>query len=184
MCAVKMHAAEIDTDASLVHRLLAAQFPRMGTPSDRAGPLRRDRQRDLSARRRPVPSGCRASNGPPLNCAQGASVAAETGSAPAACHPRPAREGDARARATPGIGRSVDGSPARTRSIERFADLRQAAIALAQFVAALAANRCRPAGRVPGAHNFGRGVPLAIARRRRRATAIAKLAQACSTPTR
>src|SRR5277367_4066854 len=27
MCARKMHAAEIDTDASLVRRLLAAQFP-------------------------------------------------------------------------------------------------------------------------------------------------------------
>lgn len=27
MCPAKMHAAEVDTDASLVRRLLAAQFP-------------------------------------------------------------------------------------------------------------------------------------------------------------
>src|SRR5207249_4836896 len=45
--------------------------------------------------------------------------------------------------------------------IERIADLRQAATVMARFVAAL--QRIDPVGGPPpGAHNSGRGVPLAI----------------------
>ncbi|HLX06173.1 MAG TPA: aminoglycoside phosphotransferase family protein [Candidatus Binatus sp.] len=63
--------------------------------------------------------------------------------------------------------------PGENAFVEHFADLRDAAIGLAQFVAAM--QRIDTAGGPrPGAHNFGRGVPLAIRDADTRA-AIAKL---------
>jgi len=56
------------------------------------------------------------------------------------------------------VYRWLDGE---TATIDRIADPRQAATALAQFVTAL--QEIDPAGGPsPGAHNFGRGVPLAL----------------------
>src|SRR5437870_807209 len=74
---------------SVAHGAVSA----VGRPSHRTGPLRRDRQRDLSARRRhgrattPHPMGYWASG-------QRATVAAETCPAPTTSHPCLAREGD------------------------------------------------------------------------------------------
>ena len=99
-------------------------------------------------------------------------MVAETGPASAACHPGPAREGDAR-RGLPMalVGRPM--APRRERDHRALADLRQAATTLAQFVAALQ-RIDTTGGPRPGAHNFGRGVPLAIRDADTRA-AIAKL---------
>jgi aminoglycoside phosphotransferase (APT) family kinase protein len=63
--------------------------------------------------------------------------------------------------------------PGENAIVERFADLRQAATALAQFVAAMQ-RIDTTGGPRPGAHNFGRGVPLAMRDADTRA-AIAKL---------
>ena len=99
-------------------------------------------------------------------------MASFTGSASTACHSGSAREGDS-CRGLPlalVVCRWLRGENA---FVEPFADLRQAAIALAQFIAAL--QRIDTAGGPrPGAHNFGRGVPLAIRDADTRA-AIAKL---------
>ena len=87
-------------------------------------------------------------------------MAAETCPAPAAGDPAAARERDAR-RGFPwrwSVCRWLAGENA---SVERIADLREAAIDLARFVTAL--QRIDPAGGPPpGRHNFGRGAPLAM----------------------
>ena len=86
----------------------------MGGPAARAGRLRRDGQRDLSAgpgpgrAAPPHPQGDRADR-------EGAPVAAATGAAPAACDPGPARQGEPPPRATRGIGPYAGGSRARRR---------------------------------------------------------------------
>ena len=86
-------------------------------------------------------------------------MAAETRSAPAACHPGSARS----RRARRGLPLRVVHLPwlkGETATAERIADLRQAAADLAQFVAAL--QRVDPTdGPPPGEHNSFRGLPLA-----------------------
>ena len=45
----KMHAGEVDIDEELVERLLAAQFPPAGRPTNQCGSVDRDGKRDLPA---------------------------------------------------------------------------------------------------------------------------------------
>lgn len=96
MSAGRMHVDEVDTDASLAGRLLAAQFPQWAELSlepvrsagtDNAIYRLGD---DMAVRATPPhPSGRREGG-------QRTSVVAATGSARAARHPGPAREGQAR----------------------------------------------------------------------------------------
>ena len=171
MCASKMHAGEIDTDASLVRRLLAAQFPDWADlPIDRVRSGGTDnaiyRLGDDMCVRLPRIERATASVvkehrwlhllAPHLPLAIPVPLAKGI---PAEGYPWPWS-----------VCRWLRGENA---FVERFADLRQAAIALAQFIAAL--QRIDTAGGPrPGAHNFGRGVPLAIRDADTRA-AIAKL---------
>ena len=99
-------------------------------------------------------------------------MAAETCPAPAVCYPCPAREGDTR-RGLPWRWSVYRWLAGETATIERIADRRQAATDLAQFVAALKRIDAT-GGPSPGAHNFGRGVPLAMRDAATR-TAIASL---------
>lgn len=157
MCAGKMHADEVDTDVSLVRRLLAAQFPRWA---------------DLSIA--PVPS------------AGTDNAIYRLGEDMAVRLPRVAwaigqveKEQRLLPRLAPHLPLAIPvplakGSPAEgypwhwsvypwlegeNATIDRIGDLREAAADLAQFVAAL--QRIDPAGGPPpGAHNSFRGVPL------------------------
>ena len=91
----RMHADEVDTDASLVRRLLAAQFPQWAdlpiepVPSAGTDNALYRLGDDMAVRLPRIALGRRAGG-------EGARVAAETRPAPAACHPCPAREGDTR----------------------------------------------------------------------------------------
>jgi aminoglycoside phosphotransferase (APT) family kinase protein len=152
-----MHAAEVHTDAALVARLIAAQFPKWAnlpiepvpsTGTDNAIYRLGD---DMAVR---LPRIDRVV----------AQVDKEQQWLPKlAPHlplaiPLPLARGIA-AEGYPwnwSVYRWLEGANA---TVERIADLREAAITLAQFICAM--QRIDPAGGpAPGAHNFGRGVPL------------------------
>jgi len=159
MCARKMHAAEVDTDPSLVGRLLAAQFPHWADlPIEPVRSAGTDNAiyklgDDMAVRL------------PRIHRAIG-QVDKEHQWLPRLAPHLPLAIPIPLAKGTPGEGypwhwsvrRWLEGEDA---TIERITDLRQAALALAQFVAAL--QRIDPTGGPPpGVHNFGRGVPLAM----------------------
>ena len=95
MAADKMHADEVHTDASLVRRLLAAQFPQWADLPIERGRVRRHGQRDLSSGRRHVraPAAHRLGDRPGR---EGGALAAEARAASAARHPCSARDGRTR----------------------------------------------------------------------------------------
>jgi len=159
MSAGKMHVDEMDTDVSLVGRLLAAQFPQWaGLPIEQVRSAGTDNAiyrlgDDMAVRlpRRPGPST--------------GQVDKEHEWLPRLAPFLPLAIPVPLAKGKPGEGypwhwsvcRWLEGENATS---ERIADLRQAATDLAQFVTAL--QRIDPAGGPPaGEHNFGRGVPLA-----------------------
>lgn len=159
MSAGKMHADEVDIDISLVGRLLAGQFPEWAelplAPVDSAGTDNAlYRLGDDMAVRLPrieAAVGQREKEHewlPRLAPLLPLAIPVPVGKgAPAAGYPWPWS-----------VYRWLEGE---TATIDRIADLRQAATDLAQFVAAL--QEIDPAGGPsPGAHNFGRGVPLAL----------------------
>jgi len=171
MCARKMHADEVDTDVSLVRRLLAGQFPRWAdlpvTPVPSAGtdnaiyrlgddmavrmPRRQWATRPIDKEHLWLPR-----LAPLLPLAIPVPLAKGM---PAEGYPWHWS-----------IYRWLEGENA---TIERITDSRRAAMTLAQFVAAL--QRIDPAGGPPpGAHNVFRGVPLAMRDAATR-TAIASL---------
>ena len=166
-----MHADEVDTDESLVDRLLAAQFPQWADlPVERFHSAGTDfalyRLGDDMAVRLPrIPSAT-------------GQVDKEHRWLPTLAPLLPLAIPAPLAKGTPGEGypwqwsvyRWLEGENA---IIERIADPRQAATALAQFIAAL--QRIDTTGGPPsGPHNFFRGVPLAMRDSRTRA-AIASL---------
>lgn len=159
MPAGKMHADEVDIDMSLVRRLLAAQFPQWADlplePVDSAGTANAIYRlgADMAVRL------------PRIQAATG-QMDKEHQWLPRLAPLLPLAIPVPLAKGTPAEGypwhwsvyRWLDGENA---AIERIADPRQAATALAQFVAAL--QRIDPAGGPPPRlHNFGRGVPLAL----------------------
>ncbi|MGI8553419.1 MAG: aminoglycoside phosphotransferase family protein [Dehalococcoidia bacterium] len=159
MCARKMHADEVDTDVSLVGRLLAAQFPQWaGLPIEPVLSAGTDnaiyRLGDEMAVRLPR-----------IHQAAG-QVDKEHRWLPRLAPLLPLAIPVPLAKGTLGEGYPWDWSICRwlageNATIERIADPRQAARDLAQFIAAL--QRIDPTGGPPpGAHNFGRGVPLAM----------------------
>jgi aminoglycoside phosphotransferase (APT) family kinase protein len=171
MCAAKMHAAEVDTDTSLVRRLLAAQFPHLADlfiERVRSGGTDNAIYRlgdDLCVRL------------PRIEWAT-AAVHKEHQWLPRLAPHLPLAIPVPLAKGMPADGYPWHWSvcrwlPGENAIVERFADLRDAAIALAQFVAAMQRIDATGGPR-PGAHNFGRGVPLAIRDADTRA-AIAKL---------
>lgn len=158
MCARKMHADEVDTDVSLVGRLLATQFPQWANlPIEPAVSIGTDNAiyrlgDDMAVR---LPRTQRVTT----------QLDKEHLWLPRLAPHLPLAIPVPLAKGIPGEGypwrwsvyRWLGGKNA---AIERVADLRQAATALAQFVAAL--HRIDPTGGPPaGAHNFFRGVPLA-----------------------
>jgi aminoglycoside phosphotransferase (APT) family kinase protein len=158
VCVRKMHADELDIDPALVARLLAVQFPRWArlpiAPVDSAGTdnaiYRLGDELAVRLPRRPSTAGQPAKEfrwlprlAPLLPLAI----------------PVPLVLGE------PGEGFPWQWSicrwlPGEAASAAPIADLSQAAIALAQFVKALQGIDAGD-GPPPGAHNFGRGVPLA-----------------------
>ncbi len=159
MPAGKMHAAEVETDVSLVRRLLAAQFPQWADlpiePVNSAGT-------DNAIYRLGDDKSVR------LPRIQGATgqVAKEHRWLPRIAPHLPLDIPAPLAKGTPGEGypwhwsvyRWLEGENA---TIERIADLHQFATTLAHFLAAL--QRIDPAGGLPpGPRNFYRGGPLAI----------------------
>jgi aminoglycoside phosphotransferase (APT) family kinase protein len=159
MPAGKMHVDEVDTDVSLVGRLLAAQFPRWAdlaiepVPSAGTDNALYRLGDDMAVRlpRIPVATG---------------QVDKEHRWLPRLAPHLPLAIPVPLAKGTPGEGypwrwsvyQWLDGEPA---TMERLADARQAATELAQFIAAL--QRIDPTGGPsPGPHNFSRGVPLAM----------------------
>jgi aminoglycoside phosphotransferase (APT) family kinase protein len=166
-----MHVDEVDTDVSLVGRLLAAQFPQWaGLPIEPVPSAGTDNAiyrlgEDMAVRL------------PRIAWAIGQVEKEQRWLSRLAPHlplaiPVPLAKG------TPGEGYPWHWSVYRwlkgeTATIERIADPRQAATELAQFVAAL--QRIDPTGGPPpGPHNSFRGVPLAMRDTRTRA-AIATL---------
>ena len=159
MAAGKMHNNEVDTDASLVGRLLAAQFPQWAdlpiAPVASAGTDNAIYRlgNDMAVRL------------PRIHWAVG-QVDKEHQWLPRLAPFLPLAISVPLAKGRPGEGypwhwsvyRWLEGENA---TIERIADLYQFATALAQFLAAL--QRIDPAGGPPpGQHNFFRGAPLAI----------------------
>src|SRR4051812_7489048 len=157
MPAGKMHADEVDTDISLVRRLLTAQFPQwsdlpiapvVSSGTDNAMYRLGD---DLAVR---------------LPRTEGVvrQVDKEHRWLPRLAPHLPLAIPVPLAKGAPGEGYPWAWSVCRwlvgeNATIERLADPRQAASELAQFVAAL--QRIDPAGGpAPGPHNFGRGEPL------------------------
>lgn len=159
MCPGKMHADEVDTDASLVRRLLAAQFPhwadlsiepvasagtenaifRLGDDMAVRLPRRPGATEQLEKEHRWLPR-----LAPLLPLAVPVPLANGT---PAEGYP-----------SHWSVCRWLEGENV---TIERLADPAQAAGDLAQFVIAL--QRIDPTdGPPPGKHNFRRGVPLVI----------------------
>jgi aminoglycoside phosphotransferase (APT) family kinase protein len=154
----KMHADEVDIDAPLVRRLIAAQFPRWAAlpiePIDSAGTDNAIYRlgRDMAARLPRVGSAAR-------------QLDKEHEWLPRLAPRLPFATPVPRARGGPGEGYPwswsvsawLEGEDA---MVARVGDPRQAATDLARVVAAL--QRIDTAGGPPpGAHNFGRGVPLA-----------------------
>ena len=155
----KMHADELDIDSALVRRLLAAQFPQWaGLPLERirsAGTVNAIYRlgEELAGR---LPR-----------------VREETGHLDKELHwlPRLAPHLPLAVPIPLAKGRPGEGYPLHwfvyswlpgenAMMVEPIADLNQAALQLAQFLAAL--QRLDPTGGPPpGAHNYGRGVPLA-----------------------
>jgi aminoglycoside phosphotransferase (APT) family kinase protein len=171
MCAVKMHADEVDTDSSLVRRLIAAQFPdwanlaiepvvssgtdnaiyRLGDEMAVRMPRRQSSTAQVDKEHRWLPT-----LAPHLPLAIPVPIAMGM---PAESYPW-----------RWSVYRWLEGENA---IVGRIADMSAAAIALAEFIAAM--QRIDPTGGpAPGAHNFGRGVPLATRDARTRA-AIASL---------
>ena len=155
----KMHADEVDIDASLVGRLLAAQFPRW---ADLPVEPIRSAATDNAIYRLGADMAVR------LPRVQGAvgQVEKEHRWLPRLAPCLPLAIPVPLAKGMPGEGypwhwsvyRWLEGENA---TIERIADPRQAARGLARFVAAL--QRIDPAGGpTPGEHNFFRGVSLAM----------------------
>lgn len=159
MCARKMHPDEVDTDASLVRRLLAAQFPHWADlPIERVRSGGTDnaiyRLGDDMAVRLPRIEWATAQAdkeyewlprlAPHLPLAIPVPLAMGM---PAGGYPW-----------RWSICRRLRGANA---LVECVADLRKAAIALADLVAALQ-RIDTTGGPRPGPHNFGRGVPLAM----------------------
>src|SRR5438552_4623341 len=166
MTTSKMHADEVDTDASLVRRLLAAQFPKWADlPIERVPSAGTDNALyrlgdDMVVRLPRVPGAT-------------AQVDKEHKWLPRLAPHLPLAIPVPLAKGAPGEGypwhwsvyRWLEGEAA---TIERIADPRQAATELAQFIAAL--QRIDPTGGPPpGSHNSGRGVPLATRDSRTRA---------------
>jgi aminoglycoside phosphotransferase (APT) family kinase protein len=171
MCPSKMHADEMRTDASLVRRLLAAQFPDWADlPIERVRSGGTDNAiyrlgDDLCVR---LPRIERAT----------AQIDKEHQWLPRLAPHLPLAIPLPLAKGMPAEGYPWHWSvcrwlPGENANVERIADLRQAAITLAQFVAAMQ-RIDTTGGPRPGAHNFGRGVPLAMRDADTRA-AIAKL---------
>jgi aminoglycoside phosphotransferase (APT) family kinase protein len=159
MCPGKMHADEVNTDISLVRRLLAAQFPQWADlpikPVQSAGT-------DNALYRLGDDMAVRL---PRIHWATG-QADKEHQWLPRLAPLLPLAIPVPLAKGTPAGGypwhwsvyRWLEGENA---TIERIADPCQAATDLAQFVAAL--QRIDPTGGPPpGAHNFFRGVPLAM----------------------
>jgi len=153
-----MHVDEVDTDASLVRRLLVAQFPQWADlpiePVSSAGTdnalyrLGDDMVVRLPRRERATPQ-----------------VDTEHAWLPRLAPHLPLAVPVPLARGVPGEGYPWPWSitpwlAGENVTIARLADPRQAATNLARFITAL--QRIDPAGGPPpGEHNFGRGVPLA-----------------------
>ena len=171
MCARKMHADEIDTDPSLVRRLLATQFPAWADlPIERV----RSGGTDNAIYRLGADMAVR------LPRIEWATAQADKE------HlwlPRLAPHLPLAIPVPLAMGMPAEGYPWRwsvcrwlpgeNALVERIEDLRQAGIALADFVSAL--HRIDTTGGPhPGPHNFFRGVPLAMRDAYTRA-AIAKL---------
>jgi aminoglycoside phosphotransferase (APT) family kinase protein len=165
MPAGNMHVDEVDTDASLVRRLLVAQFPQWAAlaiaPVPSAGTDHAlYRLGDAMAVRLP-----RIAWATPQ-------VDKEHAWLPRLAPHLPLTVPVPLARGGPGEGYPWPWSitpwlAGEHVTIERLADPHQAATDLARFIAAL--QRIDPAGGpLPGAHNFGRGVPLAHRDRRTR----------------
>lgn len=159
MCARRMHAAEVDTDVSLVGRLLAAQFPQWADlpiePVHSAGT-------DNAMYRLGDDMAVRL---PRIGWATG-QVEKEHLWLPRLAPHLPIAIPVPLAKGKPAEGYPWDWSVCRwlegeNATIARITDLRRAANHLAQFVAAL--HRIDPTGGpLPGAHNFGRGLPLGM----------------------
>jgi aminoglycoside phosphotransferase (APT) family kinase protein len=153
-----MHEDEVDTDAALVRRLLAAQFPQWADlpirPVLSAGT-------DNAIYRLGADMAVRL---PRIHWATG-QVDKEHQWLPRLAPLLPLAIPVPLAKGAPGEGypwhwsvcRWLEGENA---TVERLADLRQAAMDLAQFVAALQRIDAT-GGPPPGPHNFGRGEPLA-----------------------
>jgi aminoglycoside phosphotransferase (APT) family kinase protein len=171
MCAAKMHAAEIDVDASLVRRLLASQFPQWADlPVERV----RSGGTDNAIFRLGDEMCVRL---PRIEWAT-AQVEKEHQWLPRLAPHLPLAIPVPLAKGMPSEDYPWHWSvcrwlPGENAIVERFANLRQAAIDLAQFIAAMQ-RIDTTGGPRPGAHNFGRGVPLAMRDGDTRA-AIAKL---------
>ena len=159
MSANKMHVDEVDTDVSLVGRLLAAQFPQWAdlplAPVRSAGTdnalYRLGDDMVVRLPRLPGTSG---------------QVDKEHQWLPRLAPLLPLAIPVPLAKGTPGAGYPWQWSVYRwlageNATLERLADPQQAATALAHFIAAL--QRIDPTGGPPaGPHNFFRGVPLAM----------------------
>ena len=154
----KMHAAEVDTDISLVGRLVAAQFPRWADLS--IEPVR-SAGTDNAIYRLGNDMAVRL---PRLQGAAGR-LDKERRWLPRLAPLLPLPVPVPLAKGEPAEGYRFEWSVYRwlegeTATIERITDLGQAATDLAQFVAAL--RRVDPSdGPPPGEHNSSRGVPLA-----------------------
>jgi aminoglycoside phosphotransferase (APT) family kinase protein len=158
MTAGKMHVDEVDTDASLVRRLLVAQFPQWAdlpiepVPSAGTDNALYRLGDDMAVR---LPRIERATW----------QVDKEHAWLPRLAPHLPLAVPVPLARGLPGEGYPWHWSitlwfEGENVTIERLADPRQAATDLARFIAAL--QRIDPSGGPPpGEHNFGRGVPLA-----------------------
>ena len=158
MCARRMHVGEVDTDVSLVRRLLVAQFPQWAAlsiapvPSAGTDNAIYRLNDDLAVRL------------PRIASASG-QVDKEHEWLPRLAPHLPLAVPTPVARGTPGEGfpwqwSIVPWLEGENATRERITDLREAARDLAEFVAAL--QRIDPAGGpMPGRHNFGRGDPLA-----------------------
>src|SRR3984957_18283543 len=157
MCAAKMHASEIDVDASLVRRLLAAQFSEWADlPIERV----RSGGTDNAIYRLGDDMCVRL---PRIEWAT-AQVDKEHQWLPRLAPHLPLAIPVPLAKGMPAEGYPWHRSicrwlPGENAIVERFSNLRQAAISLAEFVAAMQ-QIDTTGGPRPGAHNFGRGGPL------------------------